>query len=79
MRGCLASSPQTSPLGVGLDQIPLKFPLCCGPGPDPLQLPPVGCGPGDPPQDQAPPPDQEPPRTRHPLWYQASPWTKHPP
>ena len=26
--------------GVGLDQIPLNFPLGCGPGPDPPQLPP---------------------------------------
>ena len=25
-------SPSTSPLGVGLDQIPLHFPLGCGPG-----------------------------------------------
>ena len=33
-------SPSTSPLGVGLDQIPLNFPLGCGPGPDPPQLPP---------------------------------------
>ena len=30
----------TSPLGVGLDQIPLNFPLGCGSGPDPPQLPP---------------------------------------
>ena len=36
----LARSPSTSPLGVGLDQIPLNFPLGCGPGPDPPQLPP---------------------------------------
>ena len=44
-------SPSTSPLGVGLDQIPLNFgvgldqiplnfPLGCWPGPDPPQLPP---------------------------------------
>ena len=33
-------SPSTPPLGVGLDQIPLNFPLGCGPGPDPPQLPP---------------------------------------
>ena len=26
--------------GVGLDQIPLNFPLGCGPGPDPPQVPP---------------------------------------
>ena len=32
--------PSTSPLAVGLDQIPLNFPLGCGPGPDPPQLPP---------------------------------------
>ena len=36
----LARSPSTSPLAVGLDQIPLNFPLGCGPGPDPPQLPP---------------------------------------
>ena len=36
----LARSPSTSPLGVGLDQIPLNFPLGYGPGPDPSQLPP---------------------------------------
>ena len=28
----LARSPSTSPLAVGLDQIPLNFPLGCGPG-----------------------------------------------
>ena len=33
-------SPSISPLGVGLDQIPLIFPLGCGPGPDPPQFPP---------------------------------------
>ena len=41
--GCpnpLARSLSTSPLGVGLDQIPLNFPLGCGFGPDPPQLPP---------------------------------------
>ena len=27
-----ARSPSTTPLGVGLDQIPLNFPLGCGPG-----------------------------------------------
>ena len=32
-----ARSPSTSPLGVGLDQIPLNFPPGCGPEPDPLQ------------------------------------------
>ena len=43
-------SPSISPLGVGLDLIPLNFPLGCGPGPDPPQFP-LGCGPGsDPPQ-----------------------------
>ena len=31
---------KTSPLAVGLDQIPLNFPLGCGPGPDPPPLPP---------------------------------------
>ena len=35
-----ARSPSTSPLGEGLDQIPLNFPLGCGPGPDQPQLPP---------------------------------------
>ena len=57
-------SPSISPLGVGLDLIPLNFPLGCGPGPDPPQFSPFGvgldliplnfllrCGPGpDPPQ-----------------------------
>ena len=33
-------SPSASPLGVGLDQIPLNFPLGCGPQPDPPQLSP---------------------------------------
>ena len=33
-------SPSTSPLGVSLDQILINFPLGCGPGPDPPQLPP---------------------------------------
>ena len=71
--------PQFPPLGMGLDLIPLNFPLGCGPGPDPPQFPPLGvgldliplnfplgCGPG-PPLDRAPgsrhPPDQAPPRT----------------
>ena len=52
-------SPSISPLGVGLDLIPLNFPLGCGPGSDPPQFPPwvmgldlihlnspLGCGPG---------------------------------
>ena len=34
--------PWICPLGVGLDLIPLNFPLGCGPEPDP----PLGCGPG---------------------------------
>ena len=53
-----ASSPSTSPLGVGLEQIPINFPLGCGPGPDPPELSPwlwawrplnfsLGCGPGN--------------------------------
>ena len=33
-------SPSISPLDVGLDLIPLNFPLGCGPGPDPPQFPP---------------------------------------
>ena len=37
--------PLNFPLGVGLDLIPLNFPLRCGPGPDPLNFP-LGCGPG---------------------------------
>ena len=46
----LARSHSTSPLGVGLDQIPLNFPLGCGPGPDPISFP-LGCVPGSaPPQ-----------------------------
>ena len=39
-RHLLTRSPSTSPLSVGLDQIPLNFPIGCGPGPDPPQLPP---------------------------------------
>ena len=35
-----ARFPSTSPLGVGLEQIPLNYPLGYGPGPDPPQLPP---------------------------------------
>ena len=37
--------PEFSPLGVGLDLIPLNFPLGCGPASDPPQFPPW-CGPG---------------------------------
>ena len=40
----------TSPLAVGLDQIPLNFNLGCGPGDPPGQIPlnfPLGCGPGN--------------------------------
>ena len=41
--------PSTSPLGVGLDQIPLNFPLACWPGdppprPDPSKPPPLALG-----------------------------------
>ena len=46
--------PSTSPLGVGLDQIPLNFPLGCGLDQIPLNFP-LGCGRGPEPQDQAPP------------------------
>ena len=56
---------------MGLDLIPLNFPLEYGPGPDPPQFPP-GCGPGpDPPQfppgcgPGGPPGPGTPPRTRH--------------
>ena len=65
-------SPSISPLGVGLDLIPLNFPLGCGPGPDPPQflawvwawiwspsISPLGVGLG-------PPWEQTPPRSRHP-------------
>ena len=38
--GDLTRSPSTSPLALGLDQIPLNFPLGCGPRPDPPELPP---------------------------------------
>ena len=38
--GVWAWFPWISPLGVGLDLIPLNFPLGCGPGPDPPQFPP---------------------------------------
>ena len=43
-------SPSISPLAVGLDQIPLNFPLGCGPGDPPGHIPlnfPLGCGPGN--------------------------------
>ena len=43
-------SPSTSPLAVGLDLIPLNFPLECQPGGPPGQIPlnfPLGCGPGN--------------------------------
>ena len=40
----MARSPSTSPLGVGLEQIPLNFPLGCGPGPDPPKFSPFGVG-----------------------------------
>ena len=43
-------SHSTSPSGVGLDQIPLNFPLGCGPGSDPPQLPPWVWPGSDPPQ-----------------------------
>ena len=62
--GGLVLIPWISHLDVGLDLIPLNFPLGCGPGSDPPQFPPwvwawiwsplnfpLGCGPGsDPPQ-----------------------------
>ena len=85
-----ASSPSTSPLGVGLNQIPLNFCLGCGSGPDPPQLPPwlwawtrspstspLGVG-----LDQIPlgcgPGDS--PRTRHPRTRHPSPGPDtHPP
>ena len=37
-------SPSISPLGVGLDLIPLNFPLGCGPGSDPPSISPLGVG-----------------------------------
>ena len=40
MRTARSSSRHGGGGGVGLDQIPLNFPLECGPGPDPPQLPP---------------------------------------
>ena len=47
----LARSSSTSCLGVGLDQIPLNFPLGCWPGdPPPSKIPlnfPLGCWPGN--------------------------------
>ena len=45
-----ARSPSTSPLAVGLDQIPRNLPLGCWPGDPPGQIPlnfPLGCGPGN--------------------------------
>ena len=38
--GVWSWSPWISPLGVGLDLIPLNFPLGCGPGSDPPEFPP---------------------------------------
>ena len=38
--GVWSWSPWISPLGVGLDVIPLNFPLGCGPGCDPPEFPP---------------------------------------
>ena len=47
--GGLHTSPRAgTPQSSHPNQIPLNFPLGCGPGPDPPQLP-LGCGPGDPP------------------------------
>ena len=67
--GAWTRSPSTSPLGVGLDLIPLNFPLVCGPGSDPLNFP-LGGGPGpDPPQVWA---WRDPPQEQTPLW------TRHP-
>ena len=75
----LARYHSNSPLGVGLDQIPLNFPLGCGPGPDPPQLPPwvwawarspstsLGVGlktPHSPGRRSRPPRDQRPPPFR---------------
>ena len=61
MGGAWTRSSSTSPLGVGLDLIPLKFPLVCLTG-DPLGADPPGADPrkqtplpgADPPQEQAP-------------------------
>ena len=89
----LASSPSTSPLGVGLDQIPLNFPLGCVPEPDPPQPPtwvwawtrsplnfPLDCVPGPDPLNfplGCGPGDPPGPGTS--PWGQASPQTRHPP
>ena len=61
-------SPSTSPLGVDLDQIPLNFPLRCGPGPDPPQLPPWvwAWKPARYAGTRHPPETGTPPGTRHP-------------
>ena len=67
----VASSPSTSPLVVGLDQIPLNFPLGCGPGPNPPQLPPWLWA-------WTRSPQLPPPGTRHPpAWTRYTPlWTE---
>ena len=77
--GGLASSPSTSPLGVGLDHIPLNFPLGCGPGDCQRSGTPWDQYPWDkhPPGPGNPPRTRHPPQTRHP-WDQAPPplWTE---
>ena len=70
-------SPSTSPLGVGLDQIPLNFPLGCGSGPDPPQLPPWLWA-WRPSWDQASPGTRHPPRDQAPPGP-GTPWDKIPP
>ena len=68
-------SPSISPLGVGLDLIPLNFPLGYGPGPDPPELPPwVWAWPDPPnfPQRCEPRPDSP----QFPPWVWA--WTRSP-
>ena len=80
--------PGQFPLGCDLDQIPLNFPIGCGPGPDPPQLPPwlwawtrspstspLGCG-LETPQDQAPPPleTRHSPGIRHPSPHGQNSW-----
>ena len=59
--------PSTSPLGVGLDQIPLNFPLGCGPGDPPGPgTPHESRLPGSRPPMRADPPGADPPGSRHP-------------
>ena len=67
--------------GGGLDQIPLNFPLGCGPGPDPPKLPPWvrAWKPGEPPPRPGTPPGTRHPPTPTPGRRHTPPGTRHTP